>query len=279
MLKKRLIFTLLLHQGTFQLSRNFSLQGVGNLDWLQKYYDFTAIEHSVDELVLLNVTRGEKRMPLFCDRIAQLSLTAFMPISAGGGVRTIDDAYRLLDAGADKLVVNNSIFSTPEFVEELAKRFGSQCVVASLDYRGSGERAEVYTDAGKVRAGMNMKEAVLRTQEVGGGELYLTSIDRDGTGQGYDLETLELASSMCRLPIIASGGVGDFEHLLQGLRLANVTGASTANIFNFMGDGLTRARGHIEARGVPLAHWVFGDPAGQTPTSTTTSSDPLREPS
>ena len=174
MLKKRLIFTLLLHQGTFQLSRNFSLQGVGNLDWLQKYYDFTAIEHSVDELVLLNVTRGEKRMPLFCDRIAQLSLTAFMPISAGGGVRTIDDAYRLLDAGADKLVVNNSIFSTPEFVEELAKRFGSQCVVASLDYRGSGERAEVYTDAGKVRAGMNMKEAVLRTQEVGGGELYLT---------------------------------------------------------------------------------------------------------
>ena len=95
MLKKRLIFTLLLHQGTFQLSRNFSLQGVGNLDWLQKYYDFTAIEHSVDELVLLNVTRGEKRMPLFCDRIAQLSLTAFMPISAGGGLRTIEDAFGL----------------------------------------------------------------------------------------------------------------------------------------------------------------------------------------
>lgn len=279
MLKKRLIFTLLLHQGTFQLSRNFSLQGVGTLAWLQKYYDFAAIEHSVDELVLLNVTRGEKQMSLFCERIAQLSLTAFMPISAGGGLRTVEDAYRLLDAGADKLVVNSALFSAPEFVEELAKRFGSQCVVASLDYRGSGARAELYADAGRVRVGMDLAEAVLRIQKIGGGELYLTSIDRDGTGQGYDLETLELASSMCRLPIIASGGVGDFEHLLQGLRLANVTGASTANIFNFMGDGLTRARSHIEAKGVPLAHWVFSDPTVRESDSTIPSGDPLREPS
>jgi cyclase len=109
---------------------------------------------------------------------------------------------------------------------------------------------------------MDLATAIRHAEKAGAGELYLTSIDRDGTGQGYDLDTLELASRLCRLPIIASGGVGDFAHLLQGLQLENVTGASTANIFNFMSDGLTRARAFIEAGGLQLAHWQFADVAG-----------------
>lgn len=263
MLKKRLVFTLLTHQGTFQLSRNFSLQAVGTLDWLKKYYEFTAIARSVDELVLLNVTRGNAAMPVFCDRVAQLSASAFMPIAAGGGIRSTDDAYRLLDAGADKLVINSALFTAPQLVDELARTFGSQCVVASLDYRGAGAGAEVYVEQGRTHAGMDLATAIRHAENAGAGELYLTSIDRDGTGQGYDLDTLERASRLCRLPIIASGGVGNFEHLLQGLQLKNVTGASTANIFNFMSDGLTRARAFIEAAGLPLAHWQFADqPAG-----------------
>jgi cyclase len=277
MLKKRLIFTLLAHQGTFQLSRNFSLQAVGTLDWLKKYYEFTAIARSVDELVLLNVTRGAGQLQVFCDRIAQLSASAFMPIAAGGGIRSADDAYRLLDAGADKLVINSALFSAPALVEELARTFGSQCVVASLDYRGTGASADVYIEQGRTPAGMDLATAIRHAEKAGAGELYLTSIDRDGTGQGYDLDTLELASRLCRLPIIASGGVGDFAHLLQGLQLENVTGASTANIFNFMSDGLTRARAFIEAGGLQLAHWQFADVAGAPPEFPGARPSPARE--
>jgi cyclase len=259
MLKKRLIFTLLLSKGVFQLSRNFSLQAVGTFDWLKKHYEFTAISRSVDELVLLNVTRGDKQLPLFCQAIAQLSTSAFMPLAAGGGILSLDDAYRLLDAGSDKLVVNSAVFSAPALVEDLARTFGSQCVVASLDYRGTGSNAQVYFTDGKAAAGMSLIAAIRRAEELGAGELYITSMERDGTGHGYDLKTLQEVSALCRLPIIASGGVGNFDHLLEGLQLQNVSGASTANIFNFMSDGLTQARRHIEANGEKLAHWDFSD--------------------
>jgi cyclase len=257
MLKKRLIFTLLLAKGLFQLSRNFSLQSVGNFDWLRKHYHFLSISRSVDELVLLNVTRGDKQMAAFCDGIARLSTASFMPIAAGGGIASMDDAYRLLEAGADKLVVNSALFAAPHLVEDLAKTFGKQCVVASLDYRKSGESAEVYSQEGRSATGMGLAAAIRRAEEIGAGELYLTSIDRDGTGQGYDVATLEWASGLCRLPVIASGGVGNFEHLLRGLQIPNVTGASSANIFNFMSDGLTQARTFIERAGLRLAHWDF----------------------
>lgn len=257
MLKKRLIFTLLLNKGIFQLSRNFSLQAVGTLEWLKKHYEFTAISRSVDELVLLNVTRGPKQLPLFCEAIAQLSSSAFMPIAAGGGIASLDDAYRLLDAGSDKLVVNSGLFTTPDLVAELARTFGSQCVVASLDYRGAGDGAQVFYTDGKTAAGVPLRDAIRRAEALGAGELYLTSMDRDGTGQGYDLDTLRQASALCRLPIVASGGVGNFEHLLHGLQVPGVSGASTANIFNFMSDGLTQARSFVEAQRVPLAQWDF----------------------
>ena len=267
MLKKRLIFTLLVQKGLFQLSRNFKLQSVGTLDWLRKHYEFTAISRSVDELVLLNVARGDASAELFCAAVAELSASVFMPIAAGGRIQALDDAYRLLDAGADKLVVNSALFTAPDLVEELAATFGSQCVIASLDYRGVGERASVHIRQGATPAGMTLDAAIRHVQALGAGELYLTSIDRDGTGQGYDVDSLALASELCRLPIIASGGVGNFEHLLAGLRLENVTGASTANIFNFMSDGLTQARTFIEQSGLDLARWDFGTLANRDDTA------------
>jgi cyclase len=115
----------------------------------------------------------------------------------------------------------------------------------------------VFYGDGKALASLSLGAAILRAEQLGAGELYLTSMERDGTGQGYDMETLRQASALCRLPIIASGGVGNFEHLLQGLELPNVSAASTANIFNFMSDGLTQARTFIEAHSVPLARWDF----------------------
>ena len=232
MLKKRLIFTLLVRNGIYQLSRNFSLQAVGNFDWLSNYYKLTSITQSIDELILLNVARDAEKNASFLESVAQLGTLCFMPIAAGGGIRGIDDAYRLLNAGADKLVLNTALFSEPESVEGIAKNFGSQCVVASLDYKRTPIGLEVWCENGKKNTGMGLEDAVRRAESIGAGELYITSIDRDGTGQGYDVDALELVTRVSKLPIIASGGVGDFSHFLDGLSLDGVTGVSTANILS-----------------------------------------------
>jgi cyclase len=211
----------------------------------------------VDELVLLNVARGEKHMESFCQDVSKLSSFCFMPIAAGGGIQSLDDAYRLLDSGADKLIVNSALFTRPDLVRELVQVFGRQCIVASLDYKCTALGAEAILENGQRPSGLTLDQAIVLAEDSGAGELYVTSIDQDGTGQGYDLETVSWASRACRVPVIASGGVGDFRHFLEGLQIENVTGVSTANIFNFLGDGLTKARDFIQKNDVQLANWNF----------------------
>jgi len=257
MLKKRLIFTLLVQAGIIQLSRNFSLQTVGDLEFLHKYYNFNSIAYSVDELVLLNVERGAKNPQDFTDFIISLSKKCFMPIAAGGGIGCLDDAYRILDAGADKLVVNTALFENQDLVISLVKIFGSQCIVASIDYKYIDLKDEVFTANGVKPTGLTVKDAIKNAEKLGVGEIYLTSIDRDGTGQGYDLPMLSKAVNLCQVPIIASGGVGDFEHFVAGMQIEGMTGASTANIFNFIGEGLTEARNYILNSSIHLAEWDF----------------------
>src|SRR5260221_5621172 len=135
MVKNRLLFTLLMQNGTYMLSRNFRLQAVGDLNWIKESYDFEAIAYSIDELVVLNVTRGDKNLEAFAEHVSELVQNCMIPIACGGGIRSMDDAFLLLDAGADKLVVNTALVKQPELVQELVTRFGSQCVVASIDYK------------------------------------------------------------------------------------------------------------------------------------------------
>ena len=135
MVKKRLIFTLLWQNGHYCLSRNFKLQKAGGLEWIQKHYNFQVIAFSIDELVVLNTTRGDKAMPLFADHLSRLTRGVFCPLAVGGGIRSLDDAALLLRSGADKLVVNTTLFHQPDLVRELAATYGSQCVVASIDFR------------------------------------------------------------------------------------------------------------------------------------------------
>jgi cyclase len=258
MLKKRLIFTLLLHDGIIQLSRNFSLQAVGNLDWLYSYYDFDSMAYSIDELVLLNVSRTLKNIDEFSANVSSISKKCFMPIAAGGGISCIDDAYKILDAGADKLIVNTALYENPKLVVEMVRIFGSQCIVASIDYKYTNSLDEVFTSNGIRRTGLTVEGAISNAEQLRVGEIYLTSMERDGTGQGYDLAMLSHVVDLCQVPIIASGGVGDVEHFVKGMQIENVTGASTANIFNFVGDGLTEARNHIGQCKIELAHWDFG---------------------
>lgn len=256
--KRRLIFALLWQKDAFWLSRNFRIQRAGNLAWIEKNYNFGVIADAIDELVVLNVSREDKRMDAFAAQIGELTRGCFVPLAAGGGVRTLDDAHMLLRGGADKVVVNTPIFEDPALVKEIAKTYGRQCVVASIDYKRVNGREEVFTRNGTHNTGLTVDAAVQGAVDAGAGEILLTSMDRDGTGQGYDLDVLRRIEASCPVPIIASGGVGNYDHLAAWLEEPRGLAACTANIFNFLGGGLLEARKHIVERGTALATWEFG---------------------
>lgn len=238
------------------LSRNFDLQKVGDLDWLKECYDFDSIALSIDELVVLDVTRGHKDVPTLTNRISELAKNCFVPIAAGGGITTMETAHRILGAGADKLVVNTALASDPGFVRELVRVFGGQSIVASIDYRNVSGVNRVFVEDGSKPTGKTLDDFAAYAATLGVGEMYVTSMQRDGTGQGYDLGTLKQLSRSMPVPVIASGGVGKPEHLLAGLREAGVQAVSTANLFNFMADGLSHARRVLVKNGVPLPSWT-----------------------
>jgi imidazole glycerol-phosphate synthase subunit HisF len=257
MVKNRLIFTLLHNKGNYILSRNFCLQKVGNLKWLRKNYNSDAIAFSIDELVVLNVEKAEKNTDKFLKNLIQLSRNIFLPIAAGGGIRSIEDAYKFFGAGADKLVVNTAIMEQPDFVRLLSEIFGSQSVVASVDCKKEGNSYRTYIRGGSVNTNLTPEEMIKRAEDLGAGEIYLTSIDRDGTGEGYDIKLLSAATAVTRLPVIASGGAGMYEHFVEGVKKGGVAAVSTANLFNFLVDGLTKTREFIQKEGIELATWDY----------------------
>jgi cyclase len=256
MLKKRLIFTLLANQMRFMLSRNFTLQAAGDLDWIMAHYDFDSIAFSIDELVVLDVTRGQRDLTYFAALLRDISKRCFMPVAAGGGIRSVEDVQRLLSSGADKIVVNTPLFRNPDLIRQLVARFGAQCIVASIDYKKIGiDEGEVFIDNGSCATGITVPDAITLAQELGVGELYLTSIAKDGTGQGLDIKYLSEICKDSTCPIVISGGAGNYQHLSEALAAPFVSAVSTANLFNFMSDNLTDARDHIIASGTPLAKW------------------------
>lgn len=256
MLKKRLIFTLLYHQGQFMLSRNFRLQKVGDLRWLQTNYNFAHISYSIDELVVLDVTRGDRDPQAFGAALKSLGEGCFAPIAAGGGVRTLDHARTLLRSGADKVVVNTPLYGDDAFVRALASEFGAQCVVASMDIkRGPDGSYQAWAESGTRGVLGPAAEWIERVVASPVGELYLNSIDRDGTGQGYDLRSLDQLPAPMPKPVILAGGVGNATHLAQGLADPRVDAVATAHLFNFIGDGLRQARQSLRAGGVVLPVW------------------------
>ncbi|KJJ85227.1 imidazole glycerol phosphate synthase subunit hisF [Candidatus Omnitrophus magneticus] len=257
MLKKRLIFTLLYDSGNYMLSRNFRLQEAGNLEWLRENYSFDAIAFSIDELVVLNVSRKNADMDEFCAHLIELSKKYFLPVSAGGWIRSVEDGYKILNANADKLVLNTAIIENPNLVSSLSKIFGRQCVVISIDAKKIENDYYIFIKQGSYNTGLKVQEIIRRAEDLGSGEIYLTSIEKDGTGFGYDLNLLELAGNQTKLPIIASGGVGKYSHFIEGLKYNHIQAVSTANIYNFVVDGLINARRTIEKNGINLASWEY----------------------
>lgn len=259
MLKSRLIFALLMKNGSYQLSRNFDLQDVGDLSWIKKHYNFDAITFSIDELIVVNVERGEKNVKLFCEKLLELNENCFMPIAAGGGIQSIDDAHLILNSGADKLIVNTPLVTQPDLVKSLVQTFGSQCVIASIDYKkyDDGE-IDVFIENGSKPTGKSLEKAVKNVHDLGCGEIYLTSMEQDGTGYGFDLEILKKVVSVSKIPVIASGGAGKYEHFVDGIQKACASAVSTANLFNFIADGLIEVRNTMAKRKIDMASWDFG---------------------
>ncbi len=255
MLKKRIIFTLLYDGGSFILSRNFRLQRVGSLDWLKRNYVFSRITLAIDELIVLDVSKGERNRGAFAECLAALTEECFIPIAAGGGVRSAEDAGRLFASGADKIVVNTALFTLPEEVRKIVSLYGGQAVIASLDAKRSGEVYEIRTENGERLVDGSLAESVRMALSLGVGEIYLYSIDRDGTGQGLDMEMLDFLPPDMPVPLILTGGVGKSPHFLEGLRDSRVDAVATANLFNFVCDGLCRAREELLAEGVDLPCW------------------------
>jgi len=233
---------------------------VGNYDWLLSNYDFELMARSIDDLIILNVTRGEPDWPEFLGTIKRIVNNCFMPVAIGGGIRTVDHARSLFDSGADKLVLNSAFFDNPLLVESLAGSYGYQSIVASLDIRRNEWGAtELFIDGGSTKVGVPLIDAVKNVARLGAGEIYLTSIDRDGTGMGYDLEALRNVFESCDLPIIASGGADTADQLTEGIKSGFVSAVSTSHLFNFMGDGLHHAREEMTKANIPLSYWNFNE--------------------
>jgi len=259
MLKKRVIFTLLYDSGMFMLSRNFRLQKVGDLRWLQRNYNFSQVAFSVDELIVLDVTRGVRNEEKFYENVRLLTEECFIPIAAGGGIRTVKQVRKLLHSGADKVVVNTLVSEEPEVLNEIAAEFGKQSIVASVDVKQINNKFTVWTNNGTIQLQDDLALWIKKLMKAPIGELYLNSIDRDGTGQGYQTELLDLIPDQFMVPVILAGGAGKYTHLSNGLSDKRVDAVATAHLFNFIGDGLEQARVGLIGEGHRLACWDIND--------------------
>lgn len=252
MLRKRIIFSLIYSDGFFNQSRNFRLQKVGNEKWLEHNYHFSKIAHSLDELILIDASKSKKDIIKFSKTITKIVENVFIPICAGGGIRSIADAELLFNSGADKIILNSSLFENPNLVSELVKIYGSQSIVASIDYKTKGD---IFINDGSKEIKMSLHSYIEYVQTLGIGEIYLNSIDKDGTGFGYDFDTINKVINGINVPLIIAGGAGNESHLLEALKLEKVNAVATANLFNFMGNGLPLARNMLISNNINLANW------------------------
>ncbi|MFN8544783.1 MAG: imidazole glycerol phosphate synthase subunit HisF [Candidatus Binatia bacterium] len=210
-----------------------------------------------DELCFLDITASHEERPIILDVVARTAERCFMPLTVGGGVRTVDDVWALLKAGADKVSINTAAVQTPELVAAATARFGSQCIVVAIDARrrvagDSGRGWEVFTHGGRRPTGLDAVEWARRMTAAGAGEILLTSMDRDGTKEGYDLELTRAVVDAVEVPVIASGGAGTLDHLYDGLMRGGASAALVASIFHYGTHTVGEAKAHLAARGVPV---------------------------
>lgn len=205
-----------------------------------------------DELCFLDITASHEARGTILDVVRRTAEVCFMPLTVGGGVRSVEDARALLLAGADKVAVNSAAVARPELVGDMADRFGSQCVVASVDARRTGDGWEVFTHGGRRATGIDAVAHALRLAELGAGELLVTSMDRDGTRGGYDLDLIRTIADQVRVPVVASGGVGGLDDLVAGIVDGHASAVLAASIFHFGEASIADAHAALAAGGIPV---------------------------
>lgn len=250
MLAKRIIPCLDVDRGRVVKGVKFvNLRDAGDPVELAAFYD----RAGADELVFLDITASCEDRETMVEVVRRTAERVFIPFTVGGGIRSLDDMRRMLMAGADKTAINTAAVLNPELITEGAKRFGSQCIVVAIDaVRTAPGRWEVVTHGGRHRIGLDALAWAREVEERGAGEILLTSLDRDGTKDGYDLELTRAVSSFVRIPLIASGGVGKLEHLYQGLTTGQADAVLAASIFHFQEYSIREAKAYLAERGVAI---------------------------
>ncbi len=214
-------------------------------------------QQGADEITFLDITASSDDRETMVHVVEQVASEVFIPLTVGGGIRVLDDIRRMLNAGADKVSINTAAIARPEFVQEAAERFGNQCIVVAIDAKAVNlpkepSRWEIFTHGGRRSTGIDAVEWAQRMDGYGAGEILLTSMDRDGTKQGFNLELTRAISEAVNIPVIASGGVGTLDHLADGILLGKADAVLAASIFHFAEYTIEQAKRHMQARGIEV---------------------------
>lgn len=247
MLAKRIIPCLDVKDGRVVKGTQFvDLKDAGDPVENAKAYD----DQGADEIAFLDITASHEERDILLEIVRKTAEAVFIPLTVGGGVRRLEDIRKLLKAGADKVSVNTAAVKDPFLVERASKRFGSQCIVVAIDAKRKGEGWEVYTHGGRVPTGIDAIAWAKRMEELGAGEILLTSMDRDGTKDGYDVELTRRVAEEVGIPVIASGGVGKLEHLYEGLVWGKADAVLAASIFHYREYTIGQVKSFLKERGV-----------------------------
>ncbi len=252
MLAKRIIPCLDVRDGRVVKGVNFvNLRDAGDPVENARYYD----AEGADELVFLDITASHEKRQIILDVVARTADEVFMPLTVGGGVRTTDDIRALLKAGSDKVSLNTAAVKNPEIIRESSRRFGSQCIVVAIDGKKTGNTPsgyEISIHGGRTMTGVDLLEWAAKVEELGAGEILLTSMDADGTKDGYDIPMTKAVTDLVSIPVIASGGAGTAEHLRDAVLLANADAVLAASIFHYREIPIRDLKEYLHREGIPV---------------------------
>ena len=249
MLKNRIIPCLDVKNGRVVKGINFvDLKDAGDPAEQAKIYS----DGGADEICFLDITASNENRDTIYNVVKDTSKKCFVPLTVGGGVRSVDDINKLLNCGADKVSINTAAVQNAELVIKSSKKFGSQCIVVAIDAKKNGEIWEVFTHGGRKNTGINAIEFAKKMENCGAGELLITSMDRDGTQAGYDIDLMNKISSKINIPVIASGGVGNLDHLVDGIKLGKASAVLAASIFHYGKYSVKEAKQYLDSKGIPV---------------------------
>jgi len=249
MLKNRIIPCLDVKNGRVVKGINFiDLKDAGDPVEQAKIYS----DGGADEICFLDITASNENRDTIYEVVERTSKKCFVPLTVGGGVRSVEDINKLLNCGADKVSINTAAVQNPEVIIESSKKFGSQCIVVAIDVKKNENRWEVFTHGGRNNTGIDAIEFAKKMEDSGAGELLVTSMDRDGTQIGYDTDLIFKISSIVNIPTIASGGVGSLDHLVDGIKLGNASAVLAASIFHYGKHTINEAKQYLDSKGIPV---------------------------